>query len=834
MGKNQSKRKQIKALQKSAKLSPQERLDRFMEQERYIQALDLVRQVQKSSPDAPLTPSEGAVLLRLGQEELERSQYKAADARFTKALDLASPQDDWLGDAYYWSAKSLVSQDRCDEALSLIQTAFEQEKLPKSQGGCYLKLLLIQGQSEAVKRLIAEQPKRFYATQLHWARGILALQDEQPEAAVAHFRKGKDPVTPGDTPKAWLIYARQCQSDWSGAISALHQLRNSRSPNLQTQTALVKWLDLNQRINTGRLRRSPFERRLDIEVSPMLQMLEVVGLLEDGNVHDAGHAFLGLDAPNPVLPELQALNLPLMRAAGDQSVTDDQLDCAANFWEQIADEKPLDFQLNINLLYAYGQIGDEQACISTLQRLIHWVEKEAQAQGWPASRCNVALVQLHCRLTDFYMFARQEILALKALKEAEKIDAQHPELLARRGLMRVANGDVANAIPLLTEAFEKGCKFDEAYETLLQCLEKIGDKAAKKEIRQRFGRRFGDLVEAEIDGDLPRWLEAISTQKYLIFESLIHPEDAEGPEELACGEFRDAVEGEPNKSGRVDVDLEAVGVAWDELLKRCSTEEQVNALEAISLCLQLFCKRVKGRDAMIKHYQEQLLSLESELPAALKTYLVVCSLKNTATAVKQMQPHLERYLKRSPEPGTALAQVQLRARWFGNGNALQPAVEAALKKEPQNPQLLLAKATFYGMQSNPYEQHKEQGFDIARRLQDAPALQAFRDEQVFVAHWQTTQAMPKNLRNFDTMNLSDMERMLEQMIRNMLGPQVSEQELRALMPMLKEQLLNEATSGGFEFADEGRPLPLPIDLFGPPPSRRGGKKKKSARRRRRG
>lgn len=847
MGKKRSKQKQIKAIQKAAKLSPQERLDRFMEQERYIQALDLVRQYRRDSPDAvPLKPSEGVVLLRIGQDELERAQYKAADARFSKALDLVSTQDDCLGDAYYWSAKSLVSQDRCDEALSLIQTAFEQEKLPKTHGGCYLKLLLIQGQAETVKQLIAEQPKRFYATQLHWARGILALQDDQPAAAFAHFRKGKDPATPGDTPKAWPIYARQCQSDWSAASSALHQLRNSLSPHrfslsslspsLTTQSALVAWLDLNQRMGTGRLKRSIFERSSGIDASPILRVLELVSLLEDSRVHDAGHAFLGLDAPMPIWPELQAIEAPLMKAAGDQSVVDGEFDCAAEFWEQVAMKKPLDFQLHINLLHAYRQIDGDHEAISTAKRLIHWVEKEAKVQGWSEARCNFALAILNCRLADSYMFIDQDTKALNALKQAEKIDAQHPELLARRGLVRVANGDVAQGIPLLTEALEKGSKFEEAYGTLLECLEKTGDKATKREIRQRFGRRFGDLVEAEIDADLPRWLEGISTQKYLIFESLIHPEDAEGPEELACGHFREAVEGEPTKSGRVAVDLDAVTTAWDDLLKGLSVQEQVQTLEAISLCLHLFCKRIKGRDALAKRYQEQLLQLESDLPDALKTYLILSALKNTATAIKQMQPHLERYLKRSPNPGTALAQIQLRGRWFGKGNALQPAIEAALKKEPQNPQLLLAKASLCGMQSHAYEQYKEQGFEIARRLQDAAALQAFRDEQVFVAHWQTTQAMPKNLTNFDSMNMSDMDRMLEQMIRNMLGPRVSEQELRALMPMLKEQLLNEMMPGGggefeFEFADEGPPFPM--DLFGPPPSRRGGKKKSSAKRRRR-
>lgn len=801
MGKRRGGLKQIKALQKSAKkspkASPQEQLDQFLEKEQYLAALDLLNRIRKSQPGLLLTPGEGSIRLRLGQQELGRSQYKTAEVHFRKALDLAASKEGhlerdaehWQGDAYYFYAKSLICQERCAEALSFIQAAFEQEKLPKTHAGCYLKLLLLQGETERVKTLMTEQPNRFYAAQLHWVRGIFALQAEDPEGAIAHFRKSKDPVTPGDSPKAWPIYTRQCQADWSDAAMQLHGLQNALSPRLGGQNAWIEWLDLNQRIRSDKPAYPAYGRTLGLEASPVLTLLELIQLLENDEVHDAGHAFLRLDPKDADFPELKALRYPLMMAAGDQSINDRELDCAEGFWEEIAQEKPFHLQLNLNLLHVQQHNGSTRAGLATVTRLVDWLNRDAEAHHWPEAQRQEASLQLHCIASDFQISLNGRTAALKEIRLAERINAQHPEVLGRRGMVAYVDDDFDRAIALLTQALEKGCELFNAYNALLECFDEIGNKAGKREARQRFGKTFGDVIEASEEIDLPSWLEAIATQRYLIFESLIDPEDPEGPEDVACGWFVDAVESEPNKAGRVDLNLKQATQKWDELLGMCNPAEKVTVLQAIALCLQLFCKRIKGRDALIQQYQAQLLTLESEEPEALKVYLALVSLKNTATATRQMRPHLTRYLKRSPEPGTALAQIQLKARWFGRSDALLPFIEDALKKESQNPQLLLAKATVYPLKSQFYEQYTDQGFDIARRLQDTAALQAFREEQAFQSHWHTREAMPKNLTNFDDMDPAGINKMLERMIRSMLGPNVSDREIKAMLPIFKQQML---------------------------------------------
>lgn len=820
MGKRRGHSKQIRELRKSAqlsaKVSPQGRFSDLIAAEQYVAALDLLRRTQKSQPELQLTPGEGQLRLLLGQQELARSQYKTAETHFQRALGLGNSQAEWLGDVYYSYAKSLVLQDRCAEALRFIQTAFEEEKLPKTHAGCYLKLLLIEGQTETVKTLLEEQSKRFYAVQLHWARGILALQAKQPAAALEHFRKAKDPVTPDDHPKAWQAYARQAQADWPAAATTLMQLRQSASAQLLGKNGFLAWLDLNQRLQTGKLSRSAYERRTGWGNTKEIKILELLGLLEAGDVKQAGHQLLQLEieSKDSAFPELNLLHDPLMLAAGAQSLRDGAFDTAEAFWKDIATEQKLNIQLNFNLLYAQRQIGSSRAGLSTIDRLLSGLKQAPETQHWSEPQRQEALVRLHCFAADFQMDVGGRTPTLRAIKQAEKINPRHPEVLARRGIVAYMDEELNEAIRLLSEAIEQGCTFCEAYEALIMCFERMGDKAGKQEIRRRLGRKFGDVVEEEVD--LPRWIEAIASRTYFLFESLIDPEDAEGPEEVACGCFIAAVESEPNPGGRVDVDLEQAQEQWDALLEECRAEEQVRVLQAIALCLQLFCKRIKGRDAMAQQYQQRLLALDAEVPDALKVYLVLLALKGTAIAAKQIRPHLLRYLKRSAEPGTALAQVQLTARWFGQADVLLPFIDEALQKEPQNPQLLLAKATLYPLDSKFYEQYKNQGFEIARRLQDAPALQAFRDEQAFETHWRIVGVMPTRPAHFDPRDPASIDRVIEQMIRKLVGPDAPEDVVRSMIPLLRQKMLEEE-EGFFDFdfedEDEEDGIPFPIDLI---------------------
>ncbi|MGR3280363.1 tetratricopeptide repeat protein, partial [Acaryochloris marina NIES-2412] len=140
-------------------------------------------------------------------------------------------------------------------------------------------------------------------------------------------------------------------------------------------------------------------------------------------------------------------------------------------------------------------------------------------------------------------------------------------------------------------------------------------------------------------------------------------------------------------------------------------------------------------------------------------------------AAERLHLALQLYLNQSPQPGTALARIQLQARYYTQTDVLRPLIDTALSQDAQNPQLLLAKATTFDIESQAYQNWYEQGFELARRLQDAPALQAYRAEEAFQSGMMAQAVFP-DLANFSESGEIDLTDMMRKMAQQMFGSQV--------------------------------------------------------------
>lgn len=184
-----------------------------------------------------------------------------------------------------------------------------------------------------------------------------------------------------------------------------------------------------------------------------------------------------------------------------------------------------------------------------------------------------------------------------------------------------------------------------------------------------------------------------------------------------------------------------------------------------------------------------------------------------------------------PQPGNALAQIQLQVRRYAQtipqAAVLRSFIEDALSREPQNPLLLLAKATTYPNNSPNYEEFRQQGFDLARRLQDAKALQAFREEQACLDARDAQRMFPAP-ESFDDLDMEGLDDMLDSLIRNMFGGKVPAAELKRMLPELKQMMMNNLPDFEEEEEDENDNFSgfgFPFGIF-------PGSKKSSKRRRR--
>lgn len=792
----------------------QTQIQALLKRQQYRQAIDEIHKIQRSQPEWIIDPSEADIWLLRGKQEFEKADFRQAENSLHQALKLGL-----AGETHYWLAKCYLARNRLEKAIEFLQTAFQQETLPKDYSICYPKLLLLKGETATVEQLITQQSKRFTAAQLHWLRGVLALKAQQPQTALAAFQKVKRPLTPGDRPELWQIYTQQAHGNWEAAAIKLgigegstQRMRLLYGTPKYTEHPFLQRFALLHHLKTGQ---PPLEQMRFRAGEPLIDdavaVLSLLEFLKDSDPHEAGHILLKFDKRSTRFPELATLRPALLTLAGQQAFDQRAFSCAEDLWQPLLTEQPFNSQLAINFLEVLDENKSYQEQQRLLTRLIKWLGQEAKQnpQSWPQEKLNLTLAHARCRLADIWMKLDRFRAALGEIQQAERLAPQSPEVIGRRGLIAYLEDNHQEATALLTQAIEGGCRYDEVYDSLLESWEELGNAAAVKEARRRFGKYFGDL-RAETEVEVAPWLDALSTQSYSLFSHLVQAEKDQDPALRACQIFVKTVHEEANTSGRVSFDQAQAVKQWEALLQGLSPQEQVQPLLAIALCLLLFTKRVKGITALINQYFQQLSALGQEQTEAREAHLVVLALKEKDSP--KLQSPLRLYLDTQPQPGNALAQIQLKLRRFtqtlAQAQTLRPFIEEALRREPQNPLLLLAKATTYPTDGSEYEEFKQQGFEIARRLQDAKALQAFREEQSIVNAQEVQDILP-NPAAFEDFDLDDMDDFLESLIRKIAGSKIPPNELQRALPELKKMMLEsmpdfddddeDEDEGGFGF-----------------------------------
>ncbi|MBR8833950.1 MAG: tetratricopeptide repeat protein [Stigonema ocellatum SAG 48.90 = DSM 106950] len=819
MAKHQSKQPSQKRVSstepKLAENSFEMQLQELLKQKKYRQALEEIKKIQRSHPNIEFTPFESEIWLLRGQQEFKKQDLKQAEKSFKRALELGL-----VGEVHYWQAKCLLELNQLDAAVNLLRDAFVADTLTKDYNICYLKLLLLKGDTATVEQLINQQSKRFSTTQLHWVQGTLALKNGQWAAALTSFEKIKRPTTPGDVPIAWIAYTQQANSNWDAAASILGlQLSEQLSGLTHGKPKYLEHPILERLANfqlalTGLPSLEPENlEREDKETQEALTVMAILQQIDQENYHDAAHMLLEMVRRSTRLKELERLRPALFTLAGQQALTQGEIECVELFWQPLLTEQPFNPQLAVNLLEVLEVNDSNQERQRLLTRLLKWLEQEGKQnpQEWPTERLKLTQAHIHCRMADAYMALDRDRAAFSSVQQAERICPTSPEVQGRKGLVAASQENYQEAIALLTQAIEGGCRYEEVYGILLRCWDELEDKQGRNEARRRFGKYFGDVsVDTEVE-TLP-WVEALSTLSYPFFSHLVHRGDQKDPALDACRIFVNAVQGSPTSGGRVSLNQVAAAHSWETLLQKLTGNEQIPVLQAIALSLHLFAKREKGIAALTNQYVQKLFGLSAEHPEAKVAHLVVLAVKEGNP--QKLDVPLRAYLDTMPQPGNALANIQLLVRRFGCIATLIPTLDEALRREPQNPLLLLARATTYPVEHPNYEQFKQQGFELARRLQDAKALQAFREEQAFLSEQETHAIMP-DPDKFDNLNLSDIDDLVEGMIRKLFGSKIPKAELERMLPELKQMMLNSMPNFVDDDDDDNDDDELDLDsIFG--------------------
>lgn len=761
----------------------QGQLQTLLQQHKYRQALDEVKRIQRSHPGIQLTPNEAEIWFLRGRHEFDKQDFKPAENSFQRSLQLGLK-----GEIFYYLAKCLLEINQLDAAINLLQGAFTQETLPKEYNVCYLKLLLLKNQITTVEELLESQPRRFTAPQKQLVQGIIALKQENTETALNLFKKIKRPITPGDIPEAWLIYTHQMSNNWDVAEETLISKKFSK-PQLFSHSIIQRLAALQQ----AKIKESdlvPDNFYFSSSKEEAVVVLSIINLIEEEDYHEAGHGFLNIGRGLPSFPELKKIRPVLLTLAGEKAYEKGELNCSELFWTQALLEQPFNIQLAVNLVEVLTLNKSHKEVQRLLNRIAKWIEEDnhKNPQQWTTEKVKETLADIHCRLADNFMGMGRYSGAIAEVQQAERICPTSPEVIGRKGIIAGFEHKYQESVTLLTQALENGCRFSDAYSWLIKSWENIGDKEALKNVRRRFGKKFGDMsVETEIE--VEPWLEALSTRNFTLFKHIIESQENTNSSLDACRIFIKSIANPAvNSGGRVSLNQAEADKRWEDILKKIPPQEQIYTLKTICLCIQLLAKREKGIVAFVNKYIEKLSTLSQTLTEGIEVYLVVLTVKEN-NVLKITQP-LNAYLQTLPQPANALANIQLQVSRFKVTQNLNFFLDTALQKEPQNPLLLLAKATTYPKNNPYYESLKEKGFEIARRLQNTKALQAYREEEAFIHSQEALKLIP-DVDESETVDIFQIEEIIEIMIRQTIGNKIPKDKLEKKIEELKQIFMTD-------------------------------------------
>ncbi|MDB9329107.1 hypothetical protein PN483_01070, partial [Nodularia spumigena CS-591/04] len=283
---------------KVAENSFRKQLQELLNKRKYRQALEEIKKNKRSHPDIEFTPPESEIWFLRGQQEFQKQDFKQAEKSFARALEFGL-----VGEVHYWQAKCLLELKQLDTALNLLRNAFEAGTLPKEYSICYLKLLLLKGDTATVEQLIKEQSKSFSAAQLHWVRGVLALKNGQPEAALTPFLKIKRSVTDGDLPLAWVVYTQQVSNNWDAAayLLGLKSPSSAYGQPKYLEHPILERLAIFQHGKIGQELLQSINPRttVDKNTQEALAVLRILQLIDQGDHYAAAHLLLQIERRSP-------------------------------------------------------------------------------------------------------------------------------------------------------------------------------------------------------------------------------------------------------------------------------------------------------------------------------------------------------------------------------------------------------------------------------------------------------------------------------------------------------------------------------------------------------
>lgn len=709
----------------------QRKLHDLVATQRYNDAIRLREQALRRQPALQLQPSEADLWCLEGRQAVKQGQRKRAETALHKAIALGL-----CGEPEYLLARLWLTHGEGRRGLTLLQQAFEEGRLPATHAGAYLKLLLIEGDTETVRQLLRTMPERFQAPQIHWASGVLHLLEGDARQAQRQFGLMAGPATPGDHVMAWKAWAALESGDHAAARQSLAAA--------DAHPACIA-LSLDQLARSGDRPSAIYSlEQRTLPGRELVLALELLHRLRQRQWRSAGQLLMSEERILlKALPDLGSLRRTLLLLAGQQAVDQESPRDAIRCWRTIVERPQFDPELALRLYPVLDGEGEEEAIQAErlVSQLLSWLRRTAREApaDWPEPKLSTTQARLLCWQIDqlIQSFGGQRRVRA-CLDQASQLAPEHADVVGRRGMVAMLDEDFASAIPLLQQAIAGGCRSPLAYEMLKDALESSGEEEASEQLQQQHGAQFDDIpaLRSPIE-EFPIWLDIVTQNDVHDIKQHLSRTSSKTPALQALRVFFDhAIPPQfPDHREKTLIDVGPFTQAWEALLAKLPPAEQVEALTTLLTAMLRFVPLTrKAMVAQIEARQAELEALAADRHAphfeqTLQGLLLVCGLRYRRIDV--LKPRVTPLLRRSSQPDRLVARVVLDLAVLGNPRPWKSIVSEYRIRDRQNPLLALALALVEPKDGYTYSSLRRQAFEQARIQQDSETLAACRREELW-------------------------------------------------------------------------------------------------------
>ncbi len=687
-----------------------ELLTASINQNKFRQAAIELKNVLKCNPNADLTKEKIAIHILRGNSFLDSKNHQSSWDEFKAAL-IIDPQNITTIKAL---AGYYINSEQITKGYEWLKNLFDNNELPKDSSVLYIKFLMLLDHWDQIEKIISNHKSRFWAADIHWAKGVLLFKADKFQEAMKSFNKAKKNNQWLHQAYAWSLWSRIKSSDENFGYGYLDRVQSENVKIELEKEYYIKYdVPLHGWFNLGYKKDNTTELYSDIKKKNWQNVAQA---------HDRGKIKPGSFVNKPqILAKIYFL-------AAEDEYRNEKDNRFFNYMNKALSYQPDNLNYHIKACLLTATIPEKKS-LAFFQRTELLIKQKARenSQNWSKEQIEYYLAELdiiqakiHYSLDNKKKFKE---LCLKA--EQLAIVSPHAYFALYKFYNEMQNND-NKAIFYLEKMFEIKRYSDVTYDNLKSLYSKNNYQDKLLKLREKYGKEFDDEIIP--DQTLRLYLGNALSSKDSEYLDEIYQERMEKNHPLdPLVEFIIDLFDENYdlaKRQKANVNEKKLDSIFNSTLANLKPDSFFKPLvyELTILALNGFNLKTKAKKML--NQWEKILQSKTDSKTHYKSYFIVQCILNKPE--KHIEAELAKLLRKFAQPLNHLIELQMVLYSYGHYGTLRKNLKEPLDKDPENPGLLLAYATSFSENSTDHDIYFQKGLKLAGKLQDTEVLNYYK------------------------------------------------------------------------------------------------------------